>query len=256
MSEQVTSISTTQQKPKSLIREMAAKYKVDPEKLMSTLKATAFKQRGNDAVTNEQMMSLMVVADQYGLNPFTKEIFAFPDKQNGIVPVVGLDGWSRIMNEHPQFNGIDFISSRTIEEIDKDHKPCPEWIEAIIYRKDRDHPIKVKEYLDEVYRPAFKPRGKDYTIDGPWQSHTKRMLRHKAMIQCARIAFGFAGIYDQDEAERIIDMGTADVVMESSGKNTKADSLNEAFGMNEIDISNEDEEFPLTPEEVAESEDQ
>jgi hypothetical protein len=30
------------------------------------------------------------------------------------------------------------------------------------------------------------------------------MLRHKAMIQCARLAFGFVGIYDQDEAERIV----------------------------------------------------
>jgi len=39
----------------------------------------------------------------------------------------------------------------------------------------------------------------------PWQSHPRRMLRHKAMIQCARLAFGFAGIYDQDEAERIVD---------------------------------------------------
>ncbi len=33
------------------------------------------------------------------------------------------------------------------------------------------------------------------------------MLRHKAMIQCARIAFGFGGIYDADEAERIIESG-------------------------------------------------
>jgi len=32
------------------------------------------------------------------------------------------------------------------------------------------------------------------------------MLRHKAMIQCARLAFGFAGIYDQDEAERIAEV--------------------------------------------------
>ena len=31
------------------------------------------------------------------------------------------------------------------------------------------------------------------------------MLRHKAMIQAARLAFGFAGIYDEDEAERIKD---------------------------------------------------
>ena len=29
------------------------------------------------------------------------------------------------------------------------------------------------------------------------------MLRHKALIQCARIAFGFSGIYDEDEAHRI-----------------------------------------------------
>ena len=38
---------------------------------------------------------------------------------------------------------------------------------------------------------------------GPWKTHPKRMLRHKAMIQCARLAFGFTGIYDQDEADRI-----------------------------------------------------
>ncbi|MGP1667495.1 MAG: hypothetical protein ACTS5I_16635, partial [Rhodanobacter sp.] len=31
----------------------------------------------------------------------------------------------------------------------------------------------------------------------------RRMLRHKAMIQCARLAFGFVGVYDPDEAERI-----------------------------------------------------
>jgi hypothetical protein len=33
----------------------------------------------------------------------------------------------------------------------------------------------------------------------------KRMLRHKALIQAARIAFGFSGIYDEDEATRIKD---------------------------------------------------
>lgn len=31
------------------------------------------------------------------------------------------------------------------------------------------------------------------------------MLRHKALIQCARVAFGFSGIYDEDEARRIDD---------------------------------------------------
>ena len=50
---------------------------------------------------------------------------------------------------------------------------------------------------------------------GPWQSHPRRMLRHKAMIQCARLAFGYGGIYDQDEAERITEVKTG-VALESA----------------------------------------
>ena len=63
----------------------------------------------------------------------------------------------------------------------------------------------MREYFDEVYREPFYNKDKGYWTAGPWQSHTKRMLRHKALIQGARIAFGFAGIYDEDEAHRIIE---------------------------------------------------
>ena len=168
----------------------------DGADLISTLKATAFK----GEVTDAQMTALLVIANQYGLNPWVKEIYAFPDKQNGIVPVVGVDGWSRIMNEHPQFDGIEFEQAPTMADM-PGAKPAPEWMECRIYRKDRTRPIVVREYLDEVYRPPFT--GKYGTVNGPWQSHTKRFLRHKTMIQCARLAFGFGGIYDQDEAERI-----------------------------------------------------
>ncbi len=149
--------------------------------LIETLKATAFKGQVSDA----QMTALMVVANQYGLNPWTKEIYAFPDKNNGIVPVVGVDGWARIINSHPQFDGMDF---------EQDAESCT----CIIFRKDRNHPIKVTEYMAECKRNGV----------GPWTSHPKRMLRHKAMIQCARLAFGYAGIFDQDEAERIADAGS------------------------------------------------
>jgi len=144
--------------------------------LMETLKATAFK----GPVTDAQMTALLIVANQYSLNPWTKEIFAFPDK-GGIVPVVGLDGWSRIINSHPQFDGMDF---------EQDAESCT----CVIHRKDRSHPVRVTEWLSECRRNTQ-----------PWQSHPKRMLRHKAMIQCARLAFGFVGIYEQDEAERILE---------------------------------------------------
>lgn len=192
-----------------LVSRFAERFGVEETKLLSTLKSTAFRQKDGE-VSNEHMMALLVVADQYKLNPWTKEIYAFPDKQNGIVPVVGVDGWSRIINEHPQFDGMDFRQSEEMVTMDG-AKPCPEWIECVMHRKDRTHPIVAREYLDECYRPAFEGNGKNgpYKIAGPWQSHTKRFLRHKTMIQCARIAFGFAGIYDQDEAERIAEAETA-----------------------------------------------
>ena len=170
----------------------------DGRELVQVLKSTAFK----GEVTDAQMAALMVVANQYGLNPFTRELFAFPDKQNGIVPVVGVDGWSRIINSHPQFDGIEFHHADEFVTM-PGAKPSPEWIECHIHRKDRSRPVVVREYLDEVYRAPFK--GKYGDVTGPWQTHTKRFLRHKAMIQCARLAFGYGGIYDQDEAERIVE---------------------------------------------------
>lgn len=166
--------------------------------LIQTLKATAFK----GEVTDAQMAALLLVANQYGLSPWTKEIYAFPDKNNGIVPVVGVDGWARIINSHPQFDGIEFHHADEFVTM-PGAKPSPEWIECHIHRKDRSRPVVVREYLDEVYRAPFK--GKYGDVTGPWQTHTKRFLRHKAMIQCARLAFGYGGIYDQDEAERIVE---------------------------------------------------
>jgi hypothetical protein len=163
--------------PPSLLSKMAARFSVEPQKMLATLKSTAFK----GEVSNEQMMALLIVADQYGLNPWTKEVYAFPDKNNGIVPVVGVDGWARIINSHEQFDGMMF---------EQDEQSCT----CTIYRKDRQHPVAVTEYMAECKRNT-----------GPWGSHPRRMLRHKAMIQCARLAFGYAGIYDQDEAERIVE---------------------------------------------------
>ena len=177
--------------------------------VIDILRATAFKGPAND----DQLAALLIVATQYGLNPWTKEIYAFPDRNNGIVPVVGVDGWARIINENTQFDGMEFRQSEKMIRMPGARNNAPEWMECVMYRKDRSKPIVIREYLDEVYREPFKKDG-GHQVDGPWQTHTKRFLRHKTMIQCARLAFGFVGIYDQDEAERIreIDMGSAEVV--------------------------------------------
>ena len=199
---------------RSLVAKIASRYEVDPDKMMSTLKATCFK--GN--VTNEQMLALLVVADQHNLNPFTRELFAFPDKSNGIVPVVSVDGWSRIINDHPQFDGVEFK---------QDDEQCT----AIIYRKDRKHPTAITERMKECRRNT-----------PTWSSHPWRMLRHKALIQCARLAFGFSGIYDADEADRI--QAAGDII---EGTASDVDKLNAELG-----LTASPSDSPLTVDETVE----
>ena len=207
-----TAVATTQAR---LIPRFAERYGVDADKLLVTLKNTAFRQDDNREITNEVMMSLLVVADQYKLNPFTREIFAFFDKKKGIIPVVSVDGWSRIINSHGEYAGIEFRYSDTFAT-PQHGKPCPEWCEALIYHKGRERPTVIREYLDEVYV------GQRSGYNGPWQTHTKRMLRHKTLIQGARVAFGFSGIYDEDEAHRIVEVSVVDSVGTGGGTNTDA----------------------------------
>ena len=171
-----TQLAHAPQKQTSALAVMAGKFNVEPAKLLETLKNTVFKN-----ATNDELLALVVVSNEYGLNPLTKEIYAFPAKGGGIVPVVSIDGWIRMMNDHPQFDGIDY-------QFEHDEHGRLIACTAVIYRKDRSHPTRVTEYLAECRRNTE-----------PWKME-RRMLRHKATIQGARVAFGFSGITDEDEA--------------------------------------------------------
>ncbi|MEM9236782.1 MAG: recombinase RecT [Verrucomicrobiota bacterium] len=165
---------------KSAIAMMADRLHISQPKLVETLKATAFKTCKSD----EQFAALMIVSNEYQLNPLTKEIYAFPGKGGEVVPIVSIDGWLRIINSHPQFDGMD-------EAFAEDGTSCT----VTIYRKDRSRPTVHTEFLDEVRRPTE-----------PWKQHTRRMLKWKTIIQCGRIAFGFGGIYDEDEGKEVAGM--------------------------------------------------
>lgn len=155
---------------------MGSRLNCDPGKLHQTLKDTVFK-----GATDSELLALVVVANEYGLNPLTKELYAFPAKGGGIVPVVSVDGWVRMVNDHPQMDGVEFESH-------KDEAGKLDAITCSIWRKDRSRPIRVTEHLSECRRNTE-----------PWKMEN-RMLRHKALMQCARYAFGFSGVTDEDDA--------------------------------------------------------
>lgn len=135
--------------------------------------------------TQLDLERLLLAAEVNGLSPTGREIFLVPS--GGVLEpatvVVGVDGWSRIINTHKQFAGMRFKESDELVD------GVPSWTECTMYRWDRRVPTSVREYLVEV-------RG----LSAGWITHPRRMLRHKAMVQCARLTFGLIGIYDADEA--------------------------------------------------------
>lgn len=163
----------------SIIDDMAERFGMERRAFEATMKATIMPAN----TSNEQVVAFLLVAKKYNLNPFTKEIFAFPSR-GGIQPIVSVDGWLKIINDHPQFDGMEFTDKLVDGHLES--------ITCRIFRKDRSRPVEVTEYMVECKRNT-----------DVWKQWPARMLRHKTAIQAGRYAFGFSGIMEPDEVERM-----------------------------------------------------
>ncbi len=189
---------------------MARRLQVEPEALNDIIITTVMP---GERVSNEQFIAFLAVANEYNLNPLTKEIYAFPGKGGGIQPIVSIDGWLKIINSHPQFDGMRF-------EDRLDEQGHLVAVTCRIFRKDRTHPIEATEYMAECNRGTE-----------PWRKYPHRMLRHKATIQAARYAFGLAGIIDPDEAERFTEAGA---IEQSAAQQDPIALIEQAQSMDEL----------------------
>lgn len=178
---------------RSIVRQMADRYHMEPKPFQHAVMETCFPpstKPGDRQISAPEFAAFLLIAFEHGLNPIRREIYGFRAKNGAIVPVVGVDGWANIINQHKQMDGLEF--DEHFAEGANPAKDVPYAITCRIHRKDRNHPISVTEYLAECRKDTE-----------PWNKWTRRMLRHKSLIQCSRIAFGFSGIYDPDEAERM-----------------------------------------------------
>ncbi|TPN11676.1 recombinase RecT [Mesorhizobium sp. B2-1-2] len=182
-----------------LLEFMADKYGLKPQEFADTVRKTC----GLPTASNEEFAAFLMVAREYNLNPMLREIYAFPKQGGGIVPIVSIDGWVNLINSHKALDGITF---------EMQHGENNELLACTcrIYRKDRTHPIEVTEYYDECKRDTI-----------PWKMK-HRMLRHKSLIQCARYAFGFSGIYDEDEGVVIAQSPMRDITPPTPPRPTSA----------------------------------
>ena len=145
---------------------------------------SAKNQHGAQA-TNAELAIVTGVCATYGLNPLVKECAAFVSGGKLSV-VVMVDGWYKMVNRRPEFDGVEFDDKF-------DDKGVLVSITCRMFIKGRERPVCVTEYMAECRDPK----------SSVWTKWPARMLRHKAYIQCARMAFGISEVIDDDEASRI-----------------------------------------------------
>jgi hypothetical protein len=117
------------------------------------------------------ILNLLRTMKNLHLDPLNEEI-NFTQYEDGAWQIfITIEGCSKLLNQHNQFNGLVFNQADTLVD------GIPEWIECSIFRRDRIMPITVREYLIEVRNE------KDI-----WRKMPRRMLRHRALQQCVRLA--------------------------------------------------------------------
>lgn len=186
---QTTNADRAKAQTQSLIARLASRFGVDSAKLLKCLTTQVFKQSDGKTPTNEELMVLLLVCENYGLNPFAREIFAFRGKSGDIVPVVSLDGWCKIVRSQKDFNGLTFAFSETKVKVPGYAGELPEYVECAIRLKGVDDPVRIQEFMVECFNDRSPV----------WRKWPRRMLRSRAFIQCARLAFSLTGLYDEAE---------------------------------------------------------
>ncbi len=122
-------------------------------------------------VPAKTILTVLRMMQSLHLDPLLEEIGLAQYEDGQWHVFITIDGCAKLLNHHPQFNGLLFNQANTLID------GVPEWIECSIYRKDREVPTTVREYYIEV-------KGETAI----WQKMPRRILRHRALQQCVRLA--------------------------------------------------------------------
>lgn len=174
--------------------ECARQLDLDQEELSAWLNLQA-------GTPDKTLLCLLRSAKDHRLDPLKNEILITQYDQLHQVSI-SVDGWIKLIHRHPNFAGLTFAeSSEKVGEL-------PIWMECTIYRDNLTIPTTIREYYAEVKAET-----------SIWQKMPRRMLRHRTLAQCARVAIGIAPIDDQQRE------GIPSVIQAEQKGSTRAEVL-------------------------------
>lgn len=142
------------------------------QEMINTLKDTVCK-----GATNAQFRMFAEVCKSTGLSPWLKEIWFVP----GVGVMAGRDGYLRVANEHPMFDGME-------TRVERDAKNLPVKAVCQVWRKDRSHPITCEAYFNEYKRSG-----------GVWEKYPSAMIQKVAEVLALKRSFSINGVVTEEE---------------------------------------------------------
>jgi len=169
-----------------LVKMSAIMGGIQPQDVMRVLKKCCLSSTRGE-VSDEEMIAFMAVAAHYQLNPLLRQIVGFVGKSGAVVPVVTIDGWIALARRNEDYLGIH------TEEIVENGQLVG--VSATVMRQGKPDQT-FTEYWSEVSRGS---------VSTAKETHPRRFLRHKAIAQAIRMAYGVSGIYEEGEARDVLE---------------------------------------------------
>lgn len=161
----------------------------ESREVIETIKQTVAK-----GATDAEFKMFLEICKGTGLNPFLKEIWCAVPMKDGqrsqygqVLIMAARDGYLRVANEHPMFDGIE-----TRVERDEATK-IPVKAVCSVWRKDRSRPTICEAYFNEYYKPGYggKP--------SVWDTYKSAMIGKVAEVLALKRSFSINGVVTEEE---------------------------------------------------------
>lgn len=186
MSSATDMLHVTAEDGAALMRREQSRYD-DPD-IVKTLKSTVAK-----GATDHEFQMFIEICKATGLNPFLREIWCAVPMKDGqrsqygqVLIMAGRDGYLRVANDHPMFDGIE-------TRVERDPNGIPIKAVCTVWRKDRNHPTISEAYFNEYYKPGYNGK------PSVWDTYKSAMIAKVSEVLALKRSFSINGVVTEEE---------------------------------------------------------
>ena len=184
----------------------------------------------DESVTEKEVVQFLNMCKYLKLNPFLKEIYLIKYKGTPGTFVVSYQALLKRAEENPNFDGYETQIKGNAPDLTAT---------AIVYRKDRTHPVKVSVKYSEAVKKVIDKSSGNLRPTAMWASMPEWMLRKVALARALKESFpNLIGNASVQESE-IVDIDNDDMrVQEELAKGDGKEAIDELYGTEEASDNN------------------